>query len=183
LEPTIPEIEGTVDREKLLGIKGRGRKEQIALAKKLGLTDFATPAGGCLLTDPEFSERLGDALKHGEEDIELLKLGRHFRTESGAKIVVGRNKEENRRIRELAREGDKIVEIIDFPGPTVLLRNGNNEDTEIAASLALRYSDCKEDRAKATMDGVTIEAKRGIEGRVNPIGRPVLRDKTETQVR
>lgn len=166
LEPTIPELEGRVDREKLSGIKGRGRKEQIALAKELGLTEFATPAGGCLLTDPEFSERLRDALKHGEEDIELLKVGRHFRAESGAKIVVGRNEEENRRIKELAGSEDALIEISGFTGPTVLLRNGDKEDAEIAASLALKYSDCEEERAPAALrrngGEEIIEARRGL---------------------
>lgn len=166
LEPTIAELEGKVDREKLLGIKGRGRKEQIALAKKLGFTEFAAPAGGCLLTDPEFSERLKDALEHGEEDIALLKLGRHFRTESGAKIVVGRNEEENKRIKELAGSEDALIEILDFPGPVVLLKKGNKEDIEIAASLALKYSDCDEERAPAVMrrNGreEIIEAAKGL---------------------
>jgi len=159
LEPTIPELEGIVDRERLLGIKGRGRKEQLAIAKNLGLTEFATPSGGCLLTDQSFSERLRDGLKHGEEDVEILKIGRHFRTESGAKIVVGRNEEENKRIRELAGSGDVLIEIVGYPGPTVLLRNGR-EDIEQAASLALRYSDCKEDRARAIVNGKIVEVRR-----------------------
>ena len=34
LEPTIPEIEGKLDREKLLDIHGRSRERQIALAKE-----------------------------------------------------------------------------------------------------------------------------------------------------
>lgn len=166
LEPTIPEMQGIVNREKLLGIRGRGRREQLALAKKFGFEEFATPAGGCLLTDPGFSVRLKEALDHGEEDIELLKVGRHFRTESGARIVVGRNEEENRRIKDLAGEGDTLIEILGFPGPTVLLRNGEDKDIEIAASLALRYSDCKEDVAYASLrcrgrEG-RAEAKRGL---------------------
>lgn len=170
LEPTIPELKGIVDREKLLGIKGRRRKEQLELARKFGFTEFATPAGGCSLTDPQFSERLKEALEHGEEDMELLKVGRHFRTESGAKVVVGRNEEENKRIRELAGEGDRLIEILDFPGPLVLLRNGEDRDVEVAASLALRYSDCKWDKARATMNGRIIEARKGLEKLAKPLG-------------
>ena len=49
--PTLPEREGIVDRDKLLNISGRGRKEQFALAEHLGVTDYPCPAGGCLLTD------------------------------------------------------------------------------------------------------------------------------------
>jgi len=166
LEPTIPEMQGIVNREKLLGIRGRGRREQLALAKKFGFEEFATPAGGCLLTDPGFSVRLKEALDHGEEDIELLKVGRHFRTESGARIVVGRNEEENRRIKDLAGEGDTLIEILGFPGPTVLLRNGVEKDVDMAASLSLRYSDCKGDKAYAIVrlrgEEEIIETERGL---------------------
>ena len=52
LPETLPEREGWVDRSKLYDFHGRNRKPQIALAKQFGLTDFATPAGGCcFLTD------------------------------------------------------------------------------------------------------------------------------------
>jgi len=167
LELTIPEMEGVVDRERLLDIRGRGRREQIALARRFGFEEFATPAGGCLLTDPCFSARLKEALDHSEEDVELLKVGRHFRTESGGKIIVGRNEEENRRIEDLAGEKDALLEILDFPGPTVLLKNGAEKDVDIAASLALTYSDCKEDKACAivTREGKEeiMEAIRGLE--------------------
>ena len=37
LEPTIPELEGKLDREKLLDIHGRSRERQIALAKEFGI--------------------------------------------------------------------------------------------------------------------------------------------------
>jgi hypothetical protein len=170
LKPTIPEAKGIVDRDKLLGIRGRGRKEQIALAKRLGFTEFATPAGGCLLTDSCFSARLREALDHDEEDVELLKLGRHFRTQSGAKIVVGRNEGENKRINEIAGKNDTLIEILDYPGPTVLLRGGDEKDRATAASLALKYSDCSEEIARAIVrskgkEGI-IEAIRGLEARM-----------------
>ncbi len=42
LPETKPEREGWVDREKLLGISGRGRKEQMAMAKEYGYVDYAT---------------------------------------------------------------------------------------------------------------------------------------------
>ena len=38
--PTIPEQEGWVDREKLLGITGRSRKEQMQLAEELDVTEL-----------------------------------------------------------------------------------------------------------------------------------------------
>jgi len=47
LPPTIPELEGWVDREKLYAIKGRDRKVQLALAKEFNLEGFESPSGGC----------------------------------------------------------------------------------------------------------------------------------------
>ncbi|MFA5085916.1 MAG: 7-cyano-7-deazaguanine synthase, partial [Candidatus Omnitrophota bacterium] len=82
MEPTKPELEGVVDREKLLDIRGRSRKPQMALAKEFGITDYPNPAGGCLLTDPEFAKRVKDAIKHDEfntGNLALLSVGRHFR--------------------------------------------------------------------------------------------------------
>jgi len=59
LEPTRPEIEGWVDRGKLLNLSGRNRKPQMALAKKFSFHDYATPAGGCcFLTDKHFFLKL-----------------------------------------------------------------------------------------------------------------------------
>ena len=51
LEPTVPELEGKVDRTRLLGLNGRTRKPQMELAKKFGLVEYPSPAGGCLLTE------------------------------------------------------------------------------------------------------------------------------------
>ena len=58
LPPTEPEKSGLVDRSRLLGLTGRSRKPQLALAGEMGLKEFASPAGGCLLTDPTFSGRV-----------------------------------------------------------------------------------------------------------------------------
>lgn len=57
---TIPEQEGWVDRNKLLDFVGRDRKPQITLAKKYGFKNFPQPAGGCLLTEPNFCTRVKD---------------------------------------------------------------------------------------------------------------------------
>ncbi len=147
LEPTIPEKEGIVDRSRLLAIKGRSRKQQMKLAEKFDIKDYPCPAGGCKLTDKHFSERLRDAFEHGEYDlgnISLLKYGRHFRLPDGVKIVVGRNEMENLAIKRLAREDDLLMEVVGFGSPITLLRGDyTDEDIKIAASICVRYSDCK----------------------------------------
>ena len=144
LKPTMPERKGFVDRDRLLSIRGRGRKAQIELAKRFGLKEYDTPSGGCLLTDPNFSGRLRETFEHGEDDIDLLKYGRHFRLPSGKKVVVGRNEGENEILAKLATAKDLLLEVLDVPGPITLLRDSKNpEDTKICASICLRYSDCK----------------------------------------
>ena len=111
LKPTIPEKEGNFNQDQLLDIRGRSRKPQIALAQKFGLTKYPNPAGGCLLTDIHYAERLKDAFSFNEDslnDIELLKHGRHFRLISQAKVVVGRNEPENKALAELVTKKDLI---------------------------------------------------------------------------
>lgn len=149
LEPTIPEEKGLVDREKLLDIHGRSRKRQFELAKFYGIEDYPTPAGGCLLTDPGFSKRLRELMNYPNEykvnDLELLKVGRHFRLPSLDKAVVGRNKDENETIRELAGVGDILLQVADYPGPITLIRGQANEESILlAAALTVRYSDGKD---------------------------------------
>ncbi|HUH66697.1 MAG TPA: 7-cyano-7-deazaguanine synthase, partial [Syntrophales bacterium] len=88
--PTIPEQEGIVDRQKLLAISGRSRKEQIGLAERFSISDYPCPAGGCLLTDKEIAARLRDLFDHVPDydmtDLHFLKIGRHFRFNSVLKV-------------------------------------------------------------------------------------------------
>jgi len=146
LPKTIPEEKGWVDRDRLMGFSGRSRKPQMELARELGIREFPTPAGGCLLTDPGFSRRLKDLLTFSRDfdlrDIELLKVGRHFRIDPGTKVVIGRNERENRIIRSLYREGDLLLKPVSGPGPTVLVVGETSpEQEEMAASMTAAYCD------------------------------------------
>lgn len=157
LEPTVPEKKGLVDRSKLLDISGRSRQKQMALAKKWGIKEYPTPAGGCLLTDPQFGQRLKELLAKWPDaqgnDIQLLKLGRHFwigptleeaqNRMRDNKIIVGRNETENKRIKELAQKGDLVIEPKDFAGPTILIRGKTKllkESLAEAKELMVKYS-------------------------------------------
>ncbi len=146
LEPTIAETEGWIDREKLEGIQGRSRDRQMELVKEYGLKDFESPGGGCLLTDANFAIKMHDYIKYDEsfdvKDIPVLKWGRHLRLSDGAKLVIGRQKEENEKLQEI--ENDKFIHIrtVGIPGPHCLLsRNATEADRELAARAILTY--CK----------------------------------------
>lgn len=145
LDATIPEKEGKVDRLRLLDMQGRGRKRQMERAAAYDIAEYSSPAGGCLLTDANFSRRLKDLFDHGKEtlrDIELLKVGRHLRLEGGAKIVVGRNRGENESILRLAGDQDAVIQIEGIPGPVVLVPYGCDGQTLVkAAAVCARYSD------------------------------------------
>lgn len=146
LPPTYPERVGIVQREKLLAIHGRSRKEQMALAERYHMADYPCPAGGCRLTDPSFSRRMRDLVTHTPDfdlnDVNLLRVGRHFRLSPACKAVVGRDEEENRSLRTLARSGDVLLEVPGVGSPLVLLRGETlAKDLEIAAAITARYSD------------------------------------------
>lgn len=154
LPETLPEQEGIVEREKLLDISGRGRKRQLALAEKWGITKYSSPAGGCLLTDKSFARRVEDLLKFqdsiGKNDAELLKLGRHFRINSRLKLIVGRNDKENKEIFKLALPGEALYQPPKgFPGPLALSKGAHNGSyAPLVGGILLRYCSKKGDRPK-----------------------------------
>jgi len=149
LPETIPEKKAWVNRGLLMDFQGRSRKPQMEMAKRLGIKTYPTPAGGCLLTEKGFSRRLKDLLSFRKDpeirEVELLKLGRHFRISPDAKLVVGRNNKENEGLRALGTEYDFILTSAADPGPTVLgLGTFNDIDLELAAAVTAAYSDAEE---------------------------------------
>ena len=126
LDETVPEQKGWIDRRDMLGLSGRSRKSQISLAEQKNIKDYPCPAGGCLLTDKQFSERLRDYLRFTDEptlkDIPLLKVGRHFRLACGSKVIVARNEQECKTMENHYRSQDHLFIPVDFAGPTVILQ-------------------------------------------------------------
>lgn len=148
LKITVPEEKGIVNRDMLYDFSGRSRKQQIALAKEYGLTDYPAPAGGCLLTEPNYAHRLKDLLSHNPDsqfkEIEMLKIGRHFRFSPSCKIIVGRDKAENDTIKTLSENSDCLLKVEGYGSPITLVTGEITEETlRTAASLCARYSDAK----------------------------------------
>ncbi len=148
MKPTVPEQAGIVDRERLCDFHGRSRKPQMALAREFGLTDYPPPAGGCLLTDPIYSYRLRELLahtpSHAVKDIQLLRVGRHFRIPDASKIIVGRDERENTIIESAAEGSDSLLWVDGFGSPiAVVCGSATDEAMGLAASLCARYSDAK----------------------------------------
>jgi hypothetical protein len=121
LPETEMEKSGLIDREQLFGFSGRGRKAQMKLAAEWGITDYPTPAGGCLLTDPAFAARVRELYTGGrvpaEVEIELLKFGRFHSLMPAGFIIIGRNRGENQRLEALADDRVRLLRLADLPGP------------------------------------------------------------------
>jgi Predicted tRNA(5-methylaminomethyl-2-thiouridylate) methyltransferase, contains the PP-loop ATPase domain len=152
LKETQMEIDGLVNREKLLDISGRNRKSQMALAEKWGIKDYPSPAGGCKLTEPNYSIRLKEVLDRKEDvtekDIHLLKYGRHFISENNTKVIVSRTGEEGEQIKQLLNNKDMMFITSEFNGAMVIIPEGDNptdDDLIFACRLAVRYSKGKDE--------------------------------------
>ena len=146
LPETDPEKNGLIKRENLGMIRGRTRRNQLDMAKKYGIENPPNAGGGCLLTEPQFGIKAKDLFSHTENptinDIDLLKIGRHFRLDEQTKFIVGRNKDENEMIKAIALPGDILLEAKDFVGPVSILRGSNaKKHLKFASSVTLRYSD------------------------------------------
>lgn len=141
LPPTEPELRGWVDRQRLVGISGRSRRPQMAMAAGFGIQDYPSPAGGCcFLTDVSYAQKLKDLWDHrGEkrytlDDILLLKAGRHLRPDSRFKVIVGRDESENGFLAGF-RQGRVMLQAQNVPGPLALVEG---ELDDAALTLACR---------------------------------------------
>ncbi len=159
-EPTLPEKEGIVDREKLLDISGRTRRPQYDLAEEFHLKEFSCPGGGCLLTDPIFARKRKDLFSNSEgfsmKDVALLKIGRHFRLGKKTKLILGRNEAENGRLRAAHSEDSVFLAPVGFKGPEGLLFGlVDKEAMEVAGNLMAFYG-------KRDLFPVCLESDNGV---------------------
>ncbi|MGL5352031.1 MAG: tRNA 4-thiouridine(8) synthase ThiI [Clostridium sp.] len=156
LDETEMEKTGLVDREKLLDIMGRSRKPQMQLAEEWGITEYPSPAGGCKLTEPNYALRLKEMLslkehsdeKLDENEIELLRYGRHFRISDKAKVIAARTGDEGIEIKKYINNKYIAFYVADFTGALVVLTGeaGDNE-IAIAARITARYSKGRNEEA------------------------------------
>ena len=152
LEPTIPEKEGLIDRNKLLNMTGRSRKPQIQLADDLKITEYNQPAGGCRLTDQSFAKRMKDTLTHGYRNFRetiALQWGRHFRINDDFKAILGRDEKENESLLRYAHHDDYVMTFAEpeKSGPTLLLKGYAPSDGVLstAAAIIQQFSRYKDD--------------------------------------
>jgi len=144
LPPTLPERENWVQRELLSGISGRSRKLQLELAQNLGIKDFPQPAGGCLLTDAQFTQRLKDLWNtrtnknYTPTDIALLKIGRHLRWHKNFKMIIGRDATENQLLEKFKNQFITLHSH-DYPGALALIDGIITQEELAFAARVIAY--------------------------------------------
>ena len=173
LPPTVPEEQGWVDRNQLYGFSGRSRKAQLDLVKRLGIRHFNAPAGGCILTEPNYAHRAKALFRHrpkdriSVEDMQLLRFGRHFWPKDHLHIVVGRDEKDNRALEEF-QQGRWVFYAKEGEGPLVLVSDVKDEsDLAIAAGMTARY--CGQNKTSKMRIGYHGLGKREGEVYVRPL--------------
>ncbi len=172
LPETEAELRGWVDRERLLGIHGRGRTFQLQLAQQYGLSQHQSPGGGCLLTDVHYSEKLRDLFDHTPEehtsasDLALLRIGRHVRLADDLKVVLGRDRDENLKLAGFESDQRVLVEPVGFKGPSALVcGRWDDHVSGVVAGLIAQYS-------AALVGPAEVRWRLGEEWRTAPVPAP-----------
>lgn len=177
MSETLPEREGWVDREKLYGFNGRGRKPQVELAKELGITEYPQPAGGCLLTDPGFSKRLNNLWKfkcdraggeaesyekdYSVDDIRLLSIGRHLHFDDDFNLIISREESETEYL-EIFRRRYILLKVLDYGGPMALIDGEIDEaDIKKSAAIVARYGSGR-DAIKVDVEVVAVSGEKVV---------------------
>jgi tRNA-specific 2-thiouridylase len=180
LPETRPEREGWVDRSRLLDLQGRRRTAQFALAERFGLKDVPTPAGGCVLTDPNFCGRVRDLREHGclsdGRVMRRLRWGRQFRLGPQAKLNIGRDETENGQLTADCGPDEYRLTTEGVSGPVaVLSAEADPGQVQEAAAFCAAHSDGR------NQPRVRIRVVRGLEDWLVEV-EPARRDRIE-QVR
>jgi tRNA-specific 2-thiouridylase len=179
LPKTEAEEKGFIDEEALLDISGRSRRRQIDLVKQFNIVNYPCVGGGCLLTDKEFANKLRDLFENKKKvtvkDVNMLKIGRHFRFKKN-KIIVGRNESENGVLLRTKRKGDYFFEVPNCGSPTTILQGPKTKKAiEKAAGLTAFHSDKK-------LNEVEVDFGQNILNKKIMITLPLLVDVDELRI-
>lgn len=146
LEPTEVELSGLVDRNRLRGIYGRGRLEQLQMAKDYGFKEIPAPGGGCILTERKSSARIWAIFQEFQnpagEDFILAKAG-HFYHYNGHILAISKTIPQAELILSCQKKSDILLELLDYAGPFTLGRSEKPWTPEMiaeAASLTVSYA-------------------------------------------
>ena len=158
LDPTLPEREGWVDRERLHDFHGRSRKPQMALAESFGFTRLR-PARGRLLLPHQPPVRLeahrtSGRAGAGATTTSTTSCCSRWAVTSGPrphfKLIVAREEGENRYL-EGYRKRFTHLRTTSHQGPLTLVDGAGGDDLLLAARMTARFSQGRD------ADRVTVE--------------------------
>ncbi len=150
------------------------------LVREFGVTDYPAPAGGCLLTDIGFSNRLRDLMMvqktFEKRELFYLKNGRHFRLDNKTKIIVGRSIHDNKHLlKHFDSQKDILIKHATLASPDVILTGDkNSKNIQTAAMICASYTKAKSgeisgihiiddnNRQTIQVDTVKSEAYKGL---------------------
>ncbi len=163
LSKTEAEEKGFVESEALRDISGRSRKRQIEMTREFNIVNYPCAAGGCLLTDRKFSNKLRDLFQHKKrvtiKEVNLLNVGRHFRFGEN-KIIVGRNEAENGAPLRAKKKTECYFEVPDCGSPTTILQGPQTKTAiEKAAGLTAFHSDKKAGAVQVNFGKAKLDRK------------------------
>jgi len=179
LPETLPEREGWVQRDQLMGITGRSRKPQMALAQEFGIEDYAQPAGGCcFLTDQSYSVKLQDLWtnrgrrEYELDDIMLLKVGRHIRPSPDFKLIISREEGETNFLSGYRRQFQSI-KTVSHPGPLTLIEGADldADQLELACAITAGYSKGRDADSVEVLFCDRAQQSRSIQIKPMPVDR------------
>jgi hypothetical protein len=144
LDETEAEKTALVERQKLLAIQGRSRKEQFRLAKFYKIGRYPTPGGGCLLTEQQFCKKVEDLIRYkglNSASVSFLKVGRHFRLNKKLKLIVGRSEADNKNIEDLFQPPQILMKCKNVVGPSAILHGAaTKKDILLAAQIIVSFT-------------------------------------------
>jgi len=173
LKPTEPELSGLIDRERLGNMAGRGRTDQLQMAKSMGIIEIPTPGGGCLLTEKDHAKRYWPLLTHLKkataDDFHFANIGRQLWADKHW-LAIGRNSADNMTLQEHTRPTDILLRVHGFPSPLGLARAldpthiWSTEAIADAAAFLASYAP----KAVATKAPVTVNIiKNGVQDTIS----------------
>lgn len=172
LDPTAAEESGLIDRSRLLSLNGRGRKEQLAMAERFGITEIPTPGGGCKLTEKENTRRFWPVLSRlaapDVNDFLLADVGRQFWFEDRW-LTIGRHKFDNEAYAGLIRDNDLRFKIAGFPGPIAVGRSSRPWDGEAVREAAALVASYSPRACKASEEGQRISVRVTANGQTDMV--------------
>jgi tRNA-specific 2-thiouridylase len=144
LKKTEMESIGLVDRDMLLGITGKSRRIQYKLLKKYGLNkkDVESPAGGCLMAETDFKDKIIDQIKKIDfDDFHIMKYGRHI-TINNHRMILSRNTDEHKQMLKYSGENFLLLETNNLKSPIAFIDKNYFDENDIndILNILMKYS-------------------------------------------